>query len=132
MEGTGFLTQMVEPPELPFNGPEGSWLTQADLDVYAQEFGHSGFFGPLSWYRNLDANAARMTGLGADRLTMPCYFIWGEFDVVKIMDRKGPDRMANSLPNYRGMSEIAGAGHWVQQEAPRAFNEALLGFLKTL
>ena len=36
------------------------------------------------------------------------------------------------LPNYRGFTMIEGAGHWTQQEAPEAFNAALLGFLKTL
>lgn len=132
MLGTGFLTLMTEPPALPFTGPEGPWLTEADLDVYANEFAHSGFFGPVSWYRNMDANAVRMTGLGADRLTMPCYFIWGEHDVVKIMDPTGPDRMKAQLPNFRGVTEIAGSGHWVQQETPKAFNDALVGFLGSL
>ena len=132
MLGTGFLTLMTEPPALPFTGPEGPWLTEADLDVYANEFKHSGFFGPVSWYRNMDANAVRMTGLGADLLTMPCYFIWGEHDVVKIMDPTGPDRMKAQLPNFRGVTEIAGSGHWVQQETPKAFNDALLGFLGSL
>ncbi|MBI4885441.1 MAG: alpha/beta hydrolase [Actinobacteria bacterium] len=132
MEGTGFLTLMTEPPSLPFNGPEGPWLTAADLDVYADEFEHSGFFGPVSWYRNLDANSVRLTGLGAARLTMPCYLIWGEYDLVKAMDPKGPARMQSELPDFRGTTELAGVGHWVQQEAPNAFNEALLGFLRSL
>ena len=132
MEGTGFLTMMNEPPALPYMGPEGPWLTADDLDVYVAEFGHSGFFGPVSWYRNLDANAARANGLGADRLTMPSYFITGDVDVVRLMDPTGPERMRNLLPDYRGETIIPGAGHWVQQETPAAFNDALLGFLRTL
>jgi len=129
MEGTGFLTLMAEPPALPYTGPEGPWFTQADLDLYANEFTHSGFFGPVSWYRNMDANAVRMTGLGADLLTMPCAFIWSEFDVVKMMDPNGAERMQAQLPNFRGFTEIPGAGHWMQQETPKAFNDALLGYL---
>ena len=132
MEGTGLLDLMVEPPALPFTGPEGPWLRQADLDMYVDEFEYSGFFGPVSWYRNLDDNAVRMTGLGADKMTMPCFFIWGEHDVVKLMDPTGADRMRAQLPTLRGVTEIAGAGHWVQQEAPTAFNDALLGFLSSL
>jgi len=132
MEGTGFLTQMSEPPALPWNGPEGAWLDQAELDVYVAEFAHSGFFGPVSWYRNLDANAARANGLTAERLTMPSYFITGDVDVVRLMDPTGPERMRNLLPDYRGETIIPGAGHWVQQETPHAFNEALLGFLRSL
>jgi pimeloyl-ACP methyl ester carboxylesterase len=40
--------------------------------------------------------------------------------------------MNGLLPNYRGKTMIPGAGHWTQQEAPEAFNAALLGFLATL
>lgn len=131
-EGTGFLTMMNEPPALPYPGPEGGWLTAADLDVYAAEFANSGFFGPVSYYRNLDANAALVTGMGADRLTMPSFFITGDVDVVRLMDPTGIDRMQGVLPDFRGAVVIPDAGHWVQQEAPRAFNDALLGMLRSL
>ena len=132
MEGTGFLTMMSDPPALPYMGPEGPWLTADDLDVYGAEFANSGFFGPVSWYRNLDANATVVNGLGADRLSMPSYFITGDVDVVRLMDPTGPERMRNLLPDYRGETIIPAAGHWVQQEAPQAFNDALRGFLRTL
>jgi pimeloyl-ACP methyl ester carboxylesterase len=46
-----------------------------------------------------------------------------------MMDANGPDRMRAQLPDFRGVAEISGAGHWVQQEAPQAFNDALLGYL---
>lgn len=132
MEGTGFLTMMPEPPAPPYPGPEGPWLTAADLDVYTAEFAHSGFFGPVSWYRNLDANFERLASLHGDRLTMPVWFICGEADVVRLMDPNGPERMRNLLPGYRDETFIPGAGHWVQQESPRAFNDALLGYLRSL
>jgi pimeloyl-ACP methyl ester carboxylesterase len=132
MDGTGFLSQMSEPPALPYTGPEGPWLTVEDLDIYAAEFAHSGFFGPVSWYRNFDRNFEIVGGLGPDRISMPSYFITGDLDVVRMMDPTGPERMRNTLPDYRGETIIPGAGHWVQQETPAAFNAALLGFLGTL
>lgn len=132
MEGTGFLTMMAEPPALPFTGPEGPWLTAADLQVYAAEYAHSGFFGPVSYYRNLDPNFDVIKDFGPQHVTMPSYFIGGEFDVVKAMDATGVERMQSTLPDFRGATEIPGAGHWTQQEAPEAFNAALLGFLRTL
>lgn len=132
MEGTGFLTQMSTPPALPYQGPEGPWLTAADLDEYTQLFSASGFFGPVSYYRNLDANYELVKDLPADRLTMPSYFIGGTLDPVNLMDPGGPERMRTTLPNFRGFTMIEGAGHWTQQEAPEAFNRALLGFLKDL
>jgi pimeloyl-ACP methyl ester carboxylesterase len=132
MEGTGFLTRMNEPPALPYMGSEGPWLEAGDMDVYAREFAHSGFFGPVSWYRNFDRNFEIVGGLGPERISMPSYFITGDVDVVRTMDPTGPERMRATLPDYRGETIIPGAGHWVQQETPRAFNDALLGFLGSL
>ena len=133
MEGTGFLDAMsTVAPELPFTGPEGAWLTAADLDVYTDEFTTSGYFGPVSYYRNLDANYDVVKDLGPERLSMPSYFITGELDGVNLMDPTGIERMQSLLPDYRGHTIVPGAGHWVQQEAPRAFNAVLLAHLATL
>jgi pimeloyl-ACP methyl ester carboxylesterase len=63
---------------------------------------------------------------------MPSYFITGELDGVNLMDPGGIERMQSLLPNFRGYSIIPGAGHWVQQEAPEAFNAALLAHLHSL
>lgn len=127
MEGTGFLTMMSEPPPTPW-----AWLTEEDLQHYAEEFTTSGFFGPVSYYRNLDANYDVVKDLPADRLSMPSYFIVGDKDVTLLMDASGIDRMAQMLPGYRGHTIIPGVGHWTQQEAPEAFDAALLGFLGDL
>lgn len=127
MEGTGFLTGMPTPPPLPW-----SWLTEADLDQYVEEFTASGYFGPVSYYRNLDANFAVVDGLGPERLTMPTAFVTGAKDPVNLMDPTGAERMAATLPNFRGATIIDGAGHWVQQEAPAETTAALLSFLAGL
>ncbi len=102
MEGTGFLTMLPEPPARPFVGPEGPWLTEADLQTYVAEFAHSGFFGPVSYYRNLDANFDIIKEFGPERVTMPVYFIGGTHDVVNVMDPSGIERMQNLLPDFRG------------------------------
>ncbi|MCB9392034.1 MAG: alpha/beta hydrolase [Acidimicrobiaceae bacterium] len=133
MEGTGFLDVMsATPPARPFAGPEGGWLDDADLQYYADEFAHSGYFGPVSYYRNLDANYEVVKDIGPERLSMPSYFITGELDGVNLMDPTGIERMQTMLPDFRGHTIIPGAGHWVQQESPNAFNAALLGFLSSL
>lgn len=133
MEGTGFLDVMgTVAPELPFTGPEGAWLTADDLDVYTQEFTNSGYFGPVSYYRNLDANYEVVKDLGPERLTMPAAFITGALDGVNLMDPTDIERMQTLLPDFRGATIIPGAGHWVQQETPAAFNAALLAHLATL
>jgi pimeloyl-ACP methyl ester carboxylesterase len=128
-EGAGFLdgADAIEwPAELP------SWLTAEDLDRYTEAFEASGFFGPLSYYRNFDANHERVKDIAAAVISMPTFFIAGELDVVIRFDPGGMDRMARTLPNFRGSVLIPGVGHWTQQEAPEAFNQALLTFLPTL
>ena len=132
MEGTGFLTMMSDSAPLPLTGPEGPWLTEDDLQIYADEFAHSGFFGPISYYRNLDANFDIVKDLEPERLTMPVHFIGGTDDVVNVMDPSGVERMQKLLPNFRGSTILDGVGHWTQQEAPAAFNDALLGFLRSV
>lgn len=127
MEGNGFLTDTPMPPARPW-----AWLTEDDLAYYADQFRHSGFFGPLSYYRNLDANYEVVKDMGLDRLTMPSYFIAGAKDGVLVMDPTGIDRMQASLPDFRGYVLIDGAGHWTQQEKPGEFNDALIAFLNTL
>jgi pimeloyl-ACP methyl ester carboxylesterase len=126
MKGTGFLDMMEEPPS-----PLPAWLTEEDLKVYAAAYAHSGFFGPVSWYRNFDRNFESGKDLSADLVTMPSFFIGGDRDGV-IANRAGVDAMKDVLPDFRGSVIIPEAGHWTQQETPDAFNEALLGFLKTV
>jgi pimeloyl-ACP methyl ester carboxylesterase len=40
--------------------------------------------------------------------------------------------MAAEFPDFRGMTSVQGAGHWVQQENPEETNAALLAFLAAL
>jgi pimeloyl-ACP methyl ester carboxylesterase len=126
-EGTGFLDLMRDPPD-----PLPGWLTWADIDHYAEQFRVSGFFGPLSYYRNLDADYDLVQDLGPSRVSMPSFFVGGDRDVVVVSNPAAVEAMKDVLPDFRGAVLLPGIGHWTQQEAPEAFNEALLGFLATL
>ena len=125
-KGTGFLDQMSEPPD-----PLPSWLTAEDIAVYADAFAKTGFFGPVSWYRNLDRNYETAKDFDVARASMPAFFIAGEKDGV-IANRGGIEAMKELLPDLRGVVLIPEVGHWTQQEGPKAFNDALLGFLTSL
>lgn len=125
-------TTMLQSIETSLGGaPEGlpPWLPQDDFDVFVDQFRASGFFGPVSWYRNLDTNYDETKELGPERFTMPTAFIGGELDPVIAGRMESVDAMAEMLPNFVGSVIIPGAGHWVQQEAPEAFNDVLLSFL---
>jgi pimeloyl-ACP methyl ester carboxylesterase len=122
--GTRFLDILQPAPDaLP------AWLTEHDVDVYTEGLKRSGLFGPLSFYRNLDANWGRSKDLPASLYTMPTGFLTGSLDPVVIMQPHGVDVMKEQLPDFRGATVVDGAGHWVQQERPAETNAALLSFL---
>jgi len=121
---TRFLDVLGTAPEvLP------SWLTEHDVDVYAEAFLRSGFFGPVSYYRNMDANWERSRGIPPSVYTFPTGFLTGSLDPVRTMMPGVADKMPSLLPDFRGTTVIEGAGHWVQQERPDEVNGALLSFL---
>ncbi|HEY6474766.1 MAG TPA: alpha/beta hydrolase [Acidimicrobiales bacterium] len=105
------------------------WLTEHDVDVYTEGLTRSGLFGPLSFYRNLDANWGRSKDLPASLYTMPSGFLTGSLDPVVIMQPGAIDVMTEQLPAFRGATVVEGAGHWIQQERPAETNAALLAFL---
>ena len=123
-EGTRFIDTLTPAPaQLP------PWLSEADVDVYAGAFEKSGFFGPVSYYRNMDANWERSKDLGPSAYTMPVGFLTGSLDAVASMLPGAVEAMAGSFPDFRGGTSVEGAGHWVQQERPAETNAALLAFL---
>jgi epoxide hydrolase A/B len=126
-EGTRFTDILAEAPEtLP------GWITEADVDVYAAAFDRTGFFGPVSFYRNMDANWQRSKDIPASVYTMPTGFLTGSVDPVNVMMPGGIDTMKAELPDFRGATIVDSAGHWVQQEKPAETNTALLQFLSSL
>jgi pimeloyl-ACP methyl ester carboxylesterase len=122
--GTKFLDILSPAPdELP------PWITEHDVDVYTEGLTKSGLFGPLSFYRNLDANWERSRDIPASVYTMPTGFLTGSLDPVNVMMPGAAEEMAKALPDFRSATVIEGAGHWVQQERPAETNDAFLAFL---
>ena len=122
--GTKFLDIMPPTPEqLP------AWITEHDVDVYTEGLTRSGLFGPVSFYRNIDANWERSKDIPASAYTMPTGFITGSLDPVNFMMPGAAEEMAQVLPDFRGVTVVEGAGHWVQQERPEETNAALLSFV---
>lgn len=112
-----------------------AWLSEADLDVYAEEYGRTGFQGGLNWYRGRTSGrfAAEESLFAGARIEVPALFIagaadWGVFQfpgAVEAMRGRVFSRMA-------GVELVPGAGHWVQQEQPQAVLRLLRGFLAGL
>jgi pimeloyl-ACP methyl ester carboxylesterase len=111
-----------EDPRLP------PWLDEDDLRVYQEAFERTGFTGGLNWYRNIDRNWELIEPFADRRIEQPALFITGSRDpVARFMPAA---IMEGKVTDLRGVVEIEGAGHWVQQQTPWEVNEALLDFLR--
>lgn len=122
-----FLDTGTVPETLP------AWLTEADLDLYTEEFKRTGFRGGLNWYRNIDRNWKLLTQiLSGAKIRQPSLFIAGEFDGVITMYRQAFDSLEENMPGLRKKVLVPGAGHWIQQERPNEVNDLLIEFLASL
>ncbi len=106
------------------------WLPDADLRVYAEEYGRTGFQGGLNGYRRgpvdreLDAFAGR-------KIEVPATFLGGAKDWGIYQSPGALERLEQQgATKYLGTHLIADAGHWVQQEQPAQVSRLLLDFLK--
>jgi pimeloyl-ACP methyl ester carboxylesterase len=107
------------------------WLTAADLDFFTAEFTRRGFRGGLNWYRNMDRTWALSAAFQGRKIEQPALFVSGDRDLI----RANPgyeSAMRAVVPNLRPVVLLPGIGHWTQQEAPGAVNDALIGFLRAL
>ena len=109
------------------------WLPEAEMAVYADEFGRTGFQGGLNWYRTrfdpaLHAQHAAYAGRTID---IPSMFIagksdWGVFQVPGAVERMQTEACTRMV----GCHLVDNAGHWVMQEQPDAVSDLLIGFCR--
>jgi pimeloyl-ACP methyl ester carboxylesterase len=123
-----------DPASLPQDVPLPPWLTEADVDFYACEFGRTGFTGGLNWYRSIDLTWELTAPFAGAPIQQPSLFIAGKEDgVLRFPGMSGVIAgLQKSLPGLRGTVLFDGCGHWVQQERPAEVNEALIRFVNAL
>jgi pimeloyl-ACP methyl ester carboxylesterase len=124
----GMRASWVNPASLP------PWLTEADVDVYVEQFERTGYRGGLNWYRNIDRNWQLLAPFAGLQITVPALLIAGDRDIVLAF--RGMDQVISNLskdvPNLRKTLILPGCGHWTQQERPQEVNTAMIEFLKGL
>jgi pimeloyl-ACP methyl ester carboxylesterase len=124
----GFLDGMPDPPALP------PWLTEADVEFYAGEFGRTGFGGGLTWYRNIDRGWELLAPFAGARVGVPALYVVGERDFT--VGFRGMDQVIRNLdrfaPQLRRTVLLPGCGHWTQQERPGEVNAAMIEFVQGL
>jgi pimeloyl-ACP methyl ester carboxylesterase len=116
------LSGLPNPETLP------AWLSEDDLTFYVDQFTRSGFRGPLNYYRNHNLTW-ELTAGAPETIRQPAMFVAGAKDGVILMAAQALQTMPQHVPDLRINELIPGIGHWTQQEAPDAVNDALLRFL---
>jgi epoxide hydrolase A/B len=124
----GFLRGSRAPATLP------AWLSEADIDFYADEFKRSGFRGPLNYYRNIDRNWELTAAFTGVKVTVPALYVAGDRDMV--VSFPGTDQLLANLkqfvPALRNIQMLPGCGHWTQQERASEVSTAIIDFVRGL
>jgi pimeloyl-ACP methyl ester carboxylesterase len=120
-------TEMPSAAEIAAN----RWLTEAELDVYTEEYGRTGFQGGLNGYRGSPGDVDLQVFAGRT-IDVPSTFMGGKSDWGVYQNPGALERLENTVTtNYRGTHLVDGAGHWVQQEQPAVLSRLLIDFLKS-
>jgi pimeloyl-ACP methyl ester carboxylesterase len=111
------------------------WLTEAEVDVYATEYGRTGFTGALQGYRvrrgSDPRSIAEMHTFSGRTIDVPSQFIAGKSDWGVYQTPGALNKMHTSAcTRMVGFHLLDGAGHWVQQEQPELVSALLVQFLR--
>jgi pimeloyl-ACP methyl ester carboxylesterase len=111
------------------------WLTEAEIAVYAAEYGRTQFTGALQGYRvrrgSDPKSLAEMRTFSGRTIDVPSMFIGGKSDWGTYQTPGAVDRMRTSAcTKMVGFELLDGAGHWVQQEQPEQVSRLLIQFLR--
>jgi pimeloyl-ACP methyl ester carboxylesterase len=105
------------------------------VEVYATEWGRTGFAGALQGYRvrrgSDPRSIAEMLTFSGRTIDVPSQYIAGNSDWNVYQTPGAVDKMrTNACTQMVGFHLVNGAGHWVQQEQPELVNALLVKFLR--
>jgi len=116
------LVEVIAGPELPGR----PLLDEEALAVYVRAFERTGFTGGINWYRNMDRNWETTPQLEGARIEAPSLMVTADYDPVL---RPEMAKMMRGLVPDLEVENIAGCGHWTQQEKPAELNRIMIGWL---
>jgi pimeloyl-ACP methyl ester carboxylesterase len=111
------------------------WLTEAEVAVYAAEYGRTGFTGALQGYRvrrgSDPKSIAEMHTFSGRTIDVPSQYIGGKSDWGVYQTPGAVDKMrTTACTRMVGFHLVDGAGHWIQQEQPESVSALLVQFLR--
>jgi pimeloyl-ACP methyl ester carboxylesterase len=123
------VPEMPDPAQIAAN----TWLPDAALAIYTEEYRRNGFQGGLQWYRVTTSGlyAGEQELFAGRTIDVPSLFLSGTSDWGVYQTPGAFERMQKTACTRMLICElIDGAGHWPQQEKPEETVALLLRFLK--
>jgi len=108
------------------------WLTEADLDVYTEQYTRTGFQGGLNSYRILidPQFSGEVKAFAGRTVNVPACFIAGAEDWGTRQAPGAFEDMGKACTRLLSVDLVPGAGHWVAEEQPARVNTLLLHFIQ--
>ena len=110
------------------------WLPDNELAVYTQEYTRNGFKGGLIWYRVLSQppEVMKLQVFAGKKIEIPTKFVSGAKDWGTYQEPGALENTANVCIDFRGVSLVEGAGHWVNSERPDESAKEILDLIESL
>ncbi|KAK4760834.1 hypothetical protein SAY87_005727 [Trapa incisa] len=127
-EGVEIVDYLETPSFLP------PWISEEDLQVYADKFQESGFTGPLNYYRAMDLNWELVGPWQGAKILVPVKFIVGDkdigFDTAGTRDYIHGDIFRSIVPDLQVV--VLDGHHFINQEKAEEVSHEILSFLQKL
>jgi pimeloyl-ACP methyl ester carboxylesterase len=106
-----------------------SWMPDATIDVYVQEWSRTGFQGALNWFkaRTKPGLMADMQLFASRQIEIPVLFLSGEKDWGNYQEPGSLEALPETFPAFKG-KVLVEAGHWPQQEQPERVAKEIVKF----
>ncbi|KAK4430673.1 Epoxide hydrolase A [Sesamum alatum] len=110
------------------------WITEEELQVFADKYQESGFTGGFNYYRALDLNWELLAPWQGSKITVPAKVIMGDkdmgFESGGMREYIQGNTFKNLVPNHEIV--ILDAHHFIQQERPDQVSHEILSLLQKL
>ncbi|KAI3712859.1 hypothetical protein L1987_71427 [Smallanthus sonchifolius] len=123
--------EIIDDMEIPSQLPP--WITEQELQIYADKFQQSGFTGGLNYYRTMDLTWELLAPWQGSKITVPSKFIIGDKDIgYKSFSKPYIEGnvMKTLVPDIEVV--ILEGHHFIQQEKPKQVSDEIISFIQKL
>ncbi|KAK8654352.1 hypothetical protein V6N13_128321 [Hibiscus sabdariffa] len=117
-----------DPPPLP------SWISEQDIDYFANKFNQTGFTGGLNYYRALNLSWELTAPWTGSEIKVPVKFIVGDLDITYhipgVKEYIHGGGFKKDVPFLQEVVVMEGAGHFINQEKPEEISMHIHDFIK--